>query len=70
MSENQFATIVAEIHSLKSEMNAKFDGVDARFNNVEKELTNINGELKKIESVTRYNANQDIIDKVTALRGY
>ncbi|SHN44326.1 hypothetical protein [Chitinophaga sp. CF418] len=60
MSENQFEVIMAAIQSLKSDMNARLNGVEA-------ELVSINGELKKIERWTHYNANLDVMAKLAGV---
>lgn len=84
MSENQFETLMTEIHLLKSDMNGRFssvdkrldgidtrlDGIDTRLDGIDAQLVVVNGELKKIEHATNYDANADVMAKLTALRGY
>ena len=60
MSQNQFDALMAAIHSLKNDMNT-------RFNSVEAELVNVKGELTKIERWTHYNANLDVMTELAAV---
>jgi len=46
----------------------RLDKVDGRLDKVEGLLVGINGELKRIEYWTPYNANEDIVAKLEAIK--
>lgn len=64
MSKHQFEIIMAAFQSLTK----KVDGFESRFDGIDSQLLYINEELRRIEPGTQYKANQDIIDKLAAIR--